>query len=108
MFREDSFLTQLGIHELIERKRLLRANTESLYEMPFESKGIRKTRPQRMIGITVGVLGFVEKASKVFGVELEMDIDLSRLGRGGWNWSDRWYQRRNQGKECVEMHCGSF
>ena len=70
----------------------------SMFEMRFEAKGVRKTRPQKSFGIVVGVclgLASVEEPSKVFGIELKMDINFSRLGQCGWSWSDRWYQHRN-------------
>lgn len=54
--------------------------------MPFETKGIRKRRSY-LFGIIVGILlglAFVEGAGNIFGVELEMDVDLSRLGQCRW------------------------
>lgn len=77
---------------------------ESGIEVPFETKGVTKSN---LVGMIVGVrrgLAFVEEAGNVFRVELNMDIDLSCLGQCGWGWDSRRNQRRNQGKECGDMH----
>lgn len=107
--REDSLLAQLGLQELIVQRQQRANNIGSLYEMAFEVKGVRESRPRRSISILAGDrlgLASVEEGSKIFGVKLEMDIDLCRLGRWGWNRNDRWYQRRNQGEECGVIRCG--
>lgn len=71
-----------GAYKMIVYSRPRNENFESLFEMTFEAKGVTKTRPRQRFGIIVGAclgLASVEESSKVFGLELKMDINSSRL-----------------------------
>lgn len=53
--REDPLAAQAGAYKMIVWSRQRIGNCDSLFEMPLEAKGVRKTRPRQSFGIIVGV-----------------------------------------------------